>query len=51
VRTGKLLKPGETHSVPGPPVYVFCSSTAEIAEPWKAVEEEVTNLPKWQVFR
>ncbi|MDH7482280.1 MAG: beta-galactosidase [Armatimonadota bacterium] len=49
--TSKLLKPGETFAQPGEPVFIFCATTKNDPEPWKAFEQEIGLLPKWEIFR
>jgi hypothetical protein len=50
VKVGKTLKPGQTYSKPGVPVYLFCARTADHPQPWRAMEEEIDALPKWETF-
>jgi hypothetical protein len=49
VKVGKLLQPGETYSVPGTPVHIFCARSKD-PQPWLAMEQEIVNLPRWEVF-
>lgn len=50
VKVGKMLKPGEVYRKPGVPVYLFCARTKDHPQPWLAMEQEIDNLPKWEVF-
>lgn len=49
VKVGKVLQPGETYSVPGTPVHIFCARSKD-PQPWLAMEQEIVNLPRWEVF-
>lgn len=51
VNVEKLLQPGETYDQPGAPVHIFCARSKDSPQPWLAMEEEIVNLPRWEVFQ